>query len=75
MYNSILNDKQELYYNALSHLAEQSTQSEVFADILYEQAVIHKNAQLPVDTNKQNLITAIAFAEKAINAFQKHRSR
>ncbi|QDW26560.1 hypothetical protein FFJ24_017715 [Pedobacter sp. KBS0701] len=64
-------DKQELYYNALSHLAEQSTQSEVFADILYEQAVIHKNAQLPVDTNKQNLITAIAFAEKAINAFPK----
>ncbi|QXU40585.1 alpha-2-macroglobulin [Pedobacter sp. D749] len=62
-------DKQELYYNALSQLAEQSTQSEVFADILYEQATIHKNAQLPVDTNKQNLITAIALAEKAINAF------
>ncbi|MGQ7852736.1 alpha-2-macroglobulin family protein [Pedobacter sp. WC2501] len=64
-------DKQELYYNALSQLAEQSTQSEVYADILYEQATIHKNAQLPVDTNKQNLITAIVLAEKAINAFPK----
>jgi uncharacterized protein YfaS (alpha-2-macroglobulin family) len=64
-------DRQELYYNALSKLAEQSTQSEVFADILYEQATIHKNAQLPVDTNKQNLITAISLAEKAINAFPK----
>ena len=64
-------DKQELYYIALSQLAEQSTQSEVFADILYEQATIHKSAQLPVDTNKQNLITAVALAEKAINAFPK----
>jgi len=64
-------EKQELYYNALSKLAEQSTQSEVFADILYEQATIHKNAQLPVDTNKQNLITAVALAEKAIIAFPK----
>jgi len=64
-------DKQELYYNALSLLAEQSMQSEVFADILYEQAALHKNAQLPVDTNKQNLITAVALSEKAINAFPK----
>ncbi|WP_343523338.1 MG2 domain-containing protein [Pedobacter sp.] len=60
---------QELYYNALSQLAEQSTQSEVFADVLYEQAIIHKNAQLPVDSNKQNLITAVVLAEKAINTF------
>ncbi|WP_293788521.1 alpha-2-macroglobulin [uncultured Pedobacter sp.] len=62
-------DSQELYDNALSKLAEQSIQSEVFTDIIYEQAVLHKNAQLPVDTNKQNLITAVALAEKAINAF------
>ncbi|SDG77876.1 CarboxypepD_reg-like domain-containing protein [Pedobacter terrae] len=64
-------DSQELYYNALSQLAEESTQSEVFADILYEQAVIHKNAQLPVDSNKQNLIKAVALAEKAIKNFPK----
>jgi uncharacterized protein YfaS (alpha-2-macroglobulin family) len=64
-------DGQELYYNALSQLAEQSTQSEVFADILYEQAIIHQNAQLPVDTNKQNLVTAVAMAENAIGKFPK----
>ncbi|MFD2583436.1 alpha-2-macroglobulin [Pedobacter vanadiisoli] len=60
---------QELYSKALTQLAEQSTQSEVFANVLYEQAIIHKNAQLPVDSNKQNLITAVALAEKAINAY------
>lgn len=64
-------DSQELYYNALSQLAEQSTHSEVFTDILYEQAAIHKNGQLPVDTNKQNLTKAVALAEKAKNAFPK----
>ncbi|WP_406824097.1 MG2 domain-containing protein [Pedobacter sp. KACC 23697] len=62
-------EKQELYDNALSLLAEQSTQSEVFADILYEQAALHKNAQLSVDTIKQNLNKAVFLAEKAINAF------
>jgi uncharacterized protein YfaS (alpha-2-macroglobulin family) len=64
-------DGDDLYYNALSKLAEQSIQSEVYADILYEQAQMHKNASLPVDTNKQNLISAIALAEKAISAFPK----
>ncbi|GAA4209334.1 hypothetical protein GCM10022289_34630 [Pedobacter jeongneungensis] len=61
----------EAYYKALGELAEQSKQTEVYADILYEQALMHKNAQLPVDTNKQNLIAAVALAEKAINAFPK----
>lgn len=64
-------ESEELYSNALTQLAEQSTQSEVYADILYEQALIHKNAQLLVDTNKKNLIAAVALAEKAISAFPK----
>ncbi|MGN8058054.1 alpha-2-macroglobulin family protein [Pedobacter sp. 22163] len=64
-------DNQELYNNALSNLAEQSTQTEVYADILYEQALMHKNAQLPVDTNKQSLLTAVALAKKAVEAHPK----
>ncbi|MCX2493951.1 MG2 domain-containing protein [Pedobacter sp. PF22-3] len=64
-------DSQELYYNALSRLADESTKSEVFADILYEQAVIHKNAQLPVDTSKQNMIEAVTLADSAIKTFPK----
>jgi len=64
-------DSQELYYNALSRLADESTKSEVFADILYEQAVIHKNAQLPVDTSKQNMIKAVTLADSAIKTFPK----
>jgi len=66
-----MSDKQELYFGALSRLAEQSTTSEVYADILYEQAVIHKNVQMQVDSNKQNLITAVALAEKAIRSYPK----
>ncbi|RBQ02761.1 alpha-2-macroglobulin family protein [Pedobacter miscanthi] len=64
-------ESEELYNNALTQLAEQSTQSEVYSDILYEQALMHKNARLTVDTNKENLITAVALAEKAIHAFPK----
>ncbi|ARS41283.1 hypothetical protein CA265_17130 [Sphingobacteriaceae bacterium GW460-11-11-14-LB5] len=64
-------DNQELYYNALSALAEQSIQTEVYADILYEQANMRKNAGLPIDTNKQHLIKAIALAEKAVKAYPK----
>ena len=66
-----IGDNQEAFAGALSRLAEQSTGSEVYADILYEQAVIHKNAQLLIDTNKQNLITGVALAEKAINSYPK----
>jgi len=66
-----MGDNQEAFAAALSRLAEQSTGSEVYADILYEQAVIHKNAQLLIDTNKQNLIAAVALAEKAINSYPK----
>ncbi|WP_158674094.1 tetratricopeptide repeat protein, partial [Pedobacter sp. KBW01] len=62
---------QEAYAEALNRLAEQSTGSEVYADILYEQALIHKNAQLPVDSNKGNLLTAVTLAEKAINRYPK----
>jgi len=64
-------DGQEAYVKALALLAKQAPQTEVYADILYEQAEIHKNAQLPGDTNKQNLIKAVELAEKAIYAFPK----
>ncbi|MDQ0637513.1 hypothetical protein QF042_001078 [Pedobacter sp. W3I1] len=64
-------DKEDLYYSALSQLAGQSSQTEVYADILYEQANMRKNGALLIDTNKQNLIKAIALAEKAVNAYPK----
>ncbi|WP_443938671.1 alpha-2-macroglobulin family protein [Pedobacter sp. MW01-1-1] len=64
-----MSDNQEAFGRALSRLAEQSTGSEVYADIVYEQAVIHKKAQMLIDTNKQNLITAVALAEKAISSY------
>lgn len=64
-------DNQELYYSALNDLASQSSATEIYADVLYEQASIHKNMQLPVDSNNQNLLAAVALAEKAITAYPK----
>lgn len=66
-----MSDNPEAFASGLSNLADQSTGSEVYTDILYEQAVIHKNVELQIDTNKQNLIKAVALAEKAINSYPK----
>lgn len=66
-----LSDNPETFETALNRLAGQSTGSEVYADILCEQALIHKNAQLQIDSNKQNLIKAVTLAEKAINSYPK----
>lgn len=66
-----MSDNPEAFASALSNLADQSTGSEVYADVLYEQALIHKNTALQIDTNKQNLITAVALAEKAIKSYPK----
>jgi uncharacterized protein YfaS (alpha-2-macroglobulin family) len=64
-------ENQELYYKALQSLANKTESSEVYADILYELALIHKNGQLPIDTNKQNLVKSMELINKAIKAFPK----
>lgn len=65
-------DKQPLkFYNNLEYLSEQIKNSDIYSEVLYEQALLHKNKLLPADTNQLNLVNAIAIAEKAINAFPK----
>ncbi|MFN0255448.1 alpha-2-macroglobulin family protein [Pedobacter ureilyticus] len=65
-------DKQHLkFFNNLEHLSEQIKNSEIYSEVLYEQALLHKNKLLPTDTNQLNLAKAIAIAEKAVNAFPK----
>lgn len=65
------NTDKNLYDKALQSLAEKSAQTEIYTDILYEQALLHKNVQLKIDTNKQNLIKAIDLANHAIKTYPK----
>ncbi|MES2419282.1 MAG: alpha-2-macroglobulin family protein [Bacteroidota bacterium] len=64
-------ERSELYNESLEVLARQAAHTEIYADIVYEQALLHKNTQLIIDTNKLNLITAMALATKAIKAYPK----
>jgi len=65
------NNDKDLYFEALDRLALNSRETEVYADILYEQASLHKNASLQTDTNKLHLINAVVLANKAIQAYPK----
>ena len=65
------NNNNELYQNALQNLATKSIHTEVYADVLYEQAILYKNGQVGVDSNKQNLVKAVELSNKAIKAFPK----
>lgn len=64
-------DKSETYYQALQRLADESSATEIYADILYEQALLHKDAQLQIDSNKLNLLKAVELANKAIKGYPK----
>ncbi|WP_316785283.1 alpha-2-macroglobulin family protein [Pedobacter frigiditerrae] len=68
---SLRNNNNELYQNALQNLAAKSINTEVYADILYEQAILYKNAPAGIDTNQQNLVKAVELSNKAIKAFPK----
>jgi uncharacterized protein YfaS (alpha-2-macroglobulin family) len=64
-------DNQELYYNALQNLAHKTANTEVYTDVLYELALLHKNGQMPIDSNKLNLIKAIDLIDKAVKTYPK----
>lgn len=70
-FGSQKNTTKELYYDALQLLATKTTNTEIYADVLYEQALIHKNAQLSIDTNKQNLVKTLALIDKAVKIYPK----
>lgn len=63
-------DKQS-YFNALKALANKSEDSEVYADILHEQALLYKNNQISLDDKKLNLVKAVELANEAAIAFPK----
>lgn len=66
--NTLEDNKVQVYYNTLTEMASHFKSTEIYADFLYEQAILHRDRQLPADSNK-NLIKAVELAEKAIKAF------
>ena len=62
-------EKQEQYLKALQLMAKQVESTEIYADVLYEQAFLHKNGQLESDTNKLNLVKAVEIAYKTIKSY------
>ncbi|WP_169306859.1 alpha-2-macroglobulin family protein [Pedobacter polaris] len=66
---ALRNSDKEAYFNALQSLSTKSAETEIYADILYEQAMLYKNDQMPADTNKQNLVKAVDLANKATKAY------
>ncbi|WP_052496351.1 alpha-2-macroglobulin family protein [Pedobacter lusitanus] len=68
--STVLN-KGEQYFKALELLATQVSSTEIYADILYEQALLIKNGETLSAGKKQDLIKAAELAGKAIRAFPK----
>ncbi len=65
------NDKFEPYFNALTALANSYKTTEIYADVLYEQALLYQNNQIKPDTNKLYLVKAVELCNTAIKAYPK----
>ncbi|MGY0038695.1 hypothetical protein [Pedobacter sp. NJ-S-72] len=61
-------NKEEYYLKAIDLLAAQAIHTEIYADILYEQALYYKKDQ---NGNKPDLVKSVELADKAIRAFPK----
>lgn len=71
IYEKSTEKQPDKFYDNLTQLAEQAKNTEIYADILYEQALLHRNKSLPTDTSGLNLIEAVKIATNAINAYPK----
>lgn len=67
--NSNSANKHREFYKALESLADQIKKTEIYADVVYEQALLVRNALLQVDTSKLNLVKAVELANSAIRAY------
>lgn len=62
-------NKEAAYLKAITLLAAQSASNEIYADVVYEQALFYKNGKS--NEKKPDLIRAVELAQKAIKAFPK----
>lgn len=79
IYDRSTEKSHEKFYKALEQLTTKAQGTEIYAEILYEQALLHKNKLLSIDTTQLHLREAVKIAEKAIELFPKsigaHNSR
>lgn len=68
---SIKENKDTAYFDALQQLANQAKATEIYSDILYEQALLYRNSFSRNGDNKLNFVNAVKLAEEAINAYPK----
>lgn len=59
------------YLKALEVLAAECRNTEIYADVLYEQALLYQNGQIKTDQPDSNQVRALAIAQKAIHAYPK----
>ena len=69
-------NKEEDYLKAIQSLTSQAINTEIYADLLYEQALFYKNDQFKLSANNPNdkkpdLVKVVELANKAIQAFPK----
>ncbi|MBB6501334.1 alpha-2-macroglobulin family protein [Pedobacter cryoconitis] len=64
-------NKEENYRKSLDLLAVQAIHTEIYADLVYEEALSYKNEQNLQAGQKADLIKAVELANKAIQAFPK----
>ncbi|RZJ76398.1 MAG: hypothetical protein EOO47_18595, partial [Flavobacterium sp.] len=66
---SLRTSNRDLYVNALNTFIAKNSDTEIFADALYELASIYQKGEIPLTGNKENLVMAVEMANKAINAY------
>lgn len=59
------------YFDALQQLLGKARETEIYSDILYEQALLCRNGYSKDGNNKLNLVNAVKLAEEAIRAYPK----
>jgi len=68
---SLKEGKDTAYFDALQQLLGKARETEIYSDILYEQALLFRNGFSRNGEEKLNLVNAVKLAEEAIHAYPK----
>lgn len=62
-------DSETLYFNALEKMAQEARPTVVYADLLYEQAIVLKNSNTSLPDYQAKLVQAVKLARQAIATY------
>lgn len=68
---SLKEGKDTAYFDALQQLLGKAKETEIYSDILYEQALLFRNGFSKNGDEKLNLVNAVKLADEAIRAYPK----